>query len=213
MNNKIINSSQGASLSSRVRDLVDSVWGGSVNRAAKDLGISQSLLHRVASGDLVSTRTSVVDAFRRYLEVSADWLLGGPGPKPGVYDRAGRPLVAGVPRWRRVLERLELGPPVLQEVEDLPYGIWRAAGLLRGDGSAGSSEADLHALTASLEAWAILFESALEDEGIAAVQDRVQRGRALLRLGTSGEAARFVARGPRSRVAELVRLLDGSRGE
>lgn len=178
---------KGKPLGQRTRWLVDRYWGGSVNRAAKDLGVTQSLLHRVASGELDSPRTSVVDAFRRYFDVSSDWLLGGDGPEPGALDAAGRPLVPGVARWRRVVEQMELDPTMAREVLELPYSVWRAAELLSVESDSTPAWVS-KALSDSLDAWSTVFEALISEPMRAPIQSRLQQLRALTRLGFSREA-------------------------
>lgn len=156
MTSKITQSGQGEGLANRVRSLVDQVWGGSVNAASKDLGVPQSTLQRVVDGAISAPRTNFTEAFRLGLDVSSDWLIAGVGSGPQGFDSHRRPLVAGVPRWRRAVRSLQLDDARADELSELPYTVWRVASALGGNEPGPSARS---ALSGSLDSWSELIES------------------------------------------------------
>lgn len=164
MTSKTTHSSQGEGLGNRVRSLVDYVWAGSVNAASKDLGVPQSTLQRVVDGAISAPRTNFTEAFRLGLDVSSDWLIAGVGSGPQGFDSHRRPLVAGVPRWRRAVRSLQLDDALADELSELPYSVWRVASALGGNEMGPSA---LSALSGSLDSWSELFESLAELKGQA----------------------------------------------
>lgn len=162
MRSKATHYSQEEGLAGRVRFLVDQVWSGSVNAASKDLGVPQSTLQRVVDGAIAAPRTNFTEAFRLGLDVSSDWLIAGVGVGPQGRDSRGRPLVAGVPRWRRALRSLQLDGASADELSELPYAVWRVASAL-GRHEPGSSSQS--ALSGSLGSWSDLLESLAELKG------------------------------------------------
>jgi len=164
MHSKLTHSTQGQGLAGRVKTLVDQVWSGSVNAAAKDLGVPQSTLQRVVDGAIASPRTNFTEAFRLGLDVSSDWLIAGVGTGPQGRDSRGRPLVAGVPRWRRAVRSLQLDNARADELSELPYAVWRVAAALGGREPGPSVRS---ALSGSLDSWSELFESLAELTGQA----------------------------------------------
>lgn len=162
MHSKVTHSTQGQGLAGRVKTLVDHVWSGSVNAAAKDLGVPQSTLQRVVDGAIAAPRTNFTEAFRLGLDVSSDWLIAGVGTGPQGRDSRGRPLVAGVPRWRRAVRSLQLDDARADELSELPYAVWRVASALSGSEPGVSART---ALSGSLDSWSELFESLAELQG------------------------------------------------
>jgi len=67
------------SLSTRLRLLVDHGHGGSVNAAAKDIGIPQQTLGKIVSGEVNSPRIKALQAIARFYGVSIGWLVAGEG--------------------------------------------------------------------------------------------------------------------------------------
>lgn len=185
----IIPDSQGGSLGSRVRLLVDRYWSGSVNRAALDLGVSQPSLHRVVTDALASPRTAVIDALRLGCDVPYEWLLQGVGPGPSDADTAGRPIVAGVPRWRRVVRSIALDPSMTEEVLDLPFGVWRAVSMISEQAKVQVPASALASLTSSLESWSTAFES-LRDDAEALDPASLLRVRDCIRFGFASPVTR-----------------------
>jgi transcriptional regulator with XRE-family HTH domain len=108
------------SLASRVTTLIGRVNGGSVNAAAKAIGIPQPTLNRIASGKTVSPRLDVVQQLASYYKVSVDWLLNGGGHQQPI-DELARALVSiEWLAWRRCVDSLGLEPAVRDVVLKIP---------------------------------------------------------------------------------------------
>ncbi|MDQ8145428.1 MAG: hypothetical protein P3A27_05085 [Gemmatimonadota bacterium] len=121
-------------------------------------------------------RFLVIDAFNKGLDVPFGWLAGETKEPLPTTDVEGRPLVAGVPRWRRALANLDLDGPMHREVAELPYSVWRYATLVGGDLSSHPKRARdyqaaaMEQLTESLNTWSALMEaseSAIGQSGMA----------------------------------------------
>ncbi len=206
-----MHSSQELSLRERTRGLVDRIWRGSVNWAARDLGVPQSSLQRVVDGTITSPRTHFAEAFRVGLGVSTDWLIAGVGISPGDFDEAGLPLVAGVPRWRRTVAGLTLDDSLAEHVRELPYSVWRASTVLSRAQGKEPSEVAKESLTQSLEAWSNVFE-ALSAPKVTDLRDALRKCPELVRLGFSaGPTSSASSRGSKSFYQQLFRELDAAR--
>jgi transcriptional regulator with XRE-family HTH domain len=70
------------SLSSRVRLLVDHFHAGSVNDAAKALGVAQPTIGRILKGEVTQPRLQLVQRMSTLYGASLDWLLAGTGDPP-----------------------------------------------------------------------------------------------------------------------------------
>lgn len=161
----VLKITQAPTLGGRVAALVEAYWGKrGLRRAAADLGVSHPTLSRVVNDHDTDARFLVIDAFNRGLDVPFGWLAGESKDPLPTSDPEGRPLVAGVPRWRRALAELRLDGPMHREVAELPYAVWRYATLVGGDldsqpkRARSYREATMESLTASLNTWSALME-------------------------------------------------------
>lgn len=162
------------SLASRVRTVVDMYWQGSVNKAAHDLGVPQSSLQRVIDGSIKEPRAKFLEAFRRGVDVSTEWLLGGIGEKPTFRDSLGRPIVAGVARWRRALHDLHINVEEDREIETIPYAVWQAGVVLTAKDEP-LPEWLRDSLTYSLIAWSRVMET-FQKSGASSLPIRTVHG-------------------------------------
>ncbi len=87
-------------LSTRLRSLVDHGHGGSVNAAAKDIGMPQSSLAKILSGDVESPRGKTLQQIAGFYHCSIGWLMAGEGDAT---DQIWAATVAGAAaRLRRI---------------------------------------------------------------------------------------------------------------
>lgn len=70
------------SIASRTRELIDLVHDGSVNAAARDTGISQRTLARIADGTVENPRADALQKLAAFYQVSLEWLVTGEGQGP-----------------------------------------------------------------------------------------------------------------------------------
>lgn len=135
-------------------------WPGSLNAAAADLGVNQQSLFRVKEGHTASPQAWFWTAMEVGLGISREWFETGTGDGPKNFDGQGRPVINGVPSWRRAVHDLGLPAHQAELLLDLPFRPWRAAVTL-----AGGKEAPAHvlegvnaSLSVSLHGWADYFQ-------------------------------------------------------
>lgn len=180
----VLRSVQAPTLGGRVAGLVEAYWGQrGLRRAAADLGVSHPTLSRVVNDHDTDARFLVIDAFNKGLDVPFGWLAGESKEHPPTTDLEGRPLVAGVPRWRRALAKLELDGPMHREVAELPYAVWRYASLVGGELVSHPKRArdykavTIEHLTESLNIWSALMEASEDAIGQAGMAVLLQKHR------------------------------------
>lgn len=119
-----------ATLASRLRFLIALHQSGSVNAAAKEIGIPQSTLARIADGRVENPRANALNQIAFYYRVSLDWLVSGRGEGPGML----REDVEILP-WLNVTDSLDLPYLIDVYVRKLPFSIIAAfnALVLGGD--------------------------------------------------------------------------------
>lgn len=164
------------SLASRTDEVIQRYWG-SVNGAAVDLGMKHQSLLRVRDGLSGHPRDWFFDAMLAGLDIPAAWFLLGEGPGPRRFDHRGRPIVAGVPTWRRAVRGLGLAPDHHERVLELPFAPWRAAVALAGGADAPDrvTEGLDGSLSASLFAWAAFFKDLPQRVDQADIVHRVEK--------------------------------------
>ena len=110
-------------LKDRVQQVIDRLCEGSVNRAARQLGIPQQTLQRIASGDTPNPRANVLAQIAKFAGTTVEYLLTGEGTGPQAVDGRGRPRSGGVARWLRIVASLypERGG-VREHLDDLVFG-------------------------------------------------------------------------------------------
>jgi transcriptional regulator with XRE-family HTH domain len=74
------------SLATRVAFLVDHFHGGSINDAAKALGVAQPTIGRIVRGQVQEPRAGLVSRMSELWGVTTDWLLRGVGEPPVLDD-------------------------------------------------------------------------------------------------------------------------------
>jgi len=113
----------------RIRALVDRVHGGSVNAAAIDIGMPQSSLAKILSGDVESPRGTTLQTIARFYEAKVGWLLAGEGTAPSVLTTV---VPESVPdreylRWRLMVHALHPSPRLRIALCLLPDAIYDAS--------------------------------------------------------------------------------------
>ncbi len=140
-------------------------------------------MSRVVNDHETDARLLVIGAFNKGLDVPFGWLAGESKDPPPTSDAEGRPLVAGVPRWRRALVKLDLDGPMHRELYEVPYAVWRYETLVVGDLAPQSKSArDFRAatsenLTESLNTWSALMEASKGAIGQAGMAVLLQKHR------------------------------------
>src|SRR5437899_2974383 len=92
----------------RVRELIDRVHGGSVNAAAKALGIPQSSLAKIVSGAVKNPRVQTLQIIVNHFGGTLDWLATGEGQAPPLLQESPWNVVpqAEYLRWRSLVDQL-----------------------------------------------------------------------------------------------------------
>lgn len=172
-----------ASLADRVTQLVEDFHGGNLSAAARDTGVLQSTLHRVASGSSPNPTDEVVAAIADFYGVTAAWLRTGRGRSPKKQDSQ---WMAEVRRWFKQLARLDLPAGVHAILEDLPFATSKARAELVPSHLAkhqGFEEAE----RLELSAWTQWLEAFIDAAGVYAVREALsdRTKRHVLLLGAS----------------------------
>lgn len=172
-----------ASLADRVTQLVEDFHGGNLSAAARDVGVLQSTLHRVASGSSPNPTDEVVTAIADFYGVTAAWLRTGHGRSPKKQDS---PWLAEVRRWFKQLARLDLPGDVRAILEDLPFATSKARTELVPSQLA-KHEGFEEAGRLELSAWTQWLEAFIDAAGVYAVRDALsaRAQRPVLILGAS----------------------------
>jgi len=111
------------SLGKRLRSLVEQVHAGSVNAAARDLGVAQQTLGRIIDGTVENPRSRLLQKVAEFYGVSIDWLLTGEGAPPQ-YDPA--EPTSDMARWRGLINSLEPSSDLRTALEGLPLSVLTA---------------------------------------------------------------------------------------
>jgi len=114
------------SLQRRVREVVDLYYNGSVNKAARDMGVPQPTLTQIVDGTVQNPRGSTLQKIAAHSGASVDWLLTGKGRGP---DPAAREWSGGEAgrRWQALVESLGLEESTARQVSNLPIATRNAA--------------------------------------------------------------------------------------
>jgi transcriptional regulator with XRE-family HTH domain len=113
-------------LARRVRSLVESIHGGSINAAATDLGMAHPTLARIVDGRVQSPRSDALEKIGKFYGVSADWLLTGEGKGPAPQTDANVLPQVELYRWYRVVDRIEPNAELKTVMYALPNAIRNA---------------------------------------------------------------------------------------
>lgn len=173
----------------RIRELIDSFHGGSVNAAAKAAGVQQRTLARVVSGSKPSV--DLLSALARTHSVTLGWLAG---QEPGNLEI---PSDSDIPwaealRWAEVVDMIQLPIEAADAVYRLPFGPRSAATALvptqvrtvtHKKGQTVFHPASKEALRHSLIAWTLILGAALEVSGRVAVRQKLLDDIDRVRLG------------------------------
>jgi transcriptional regulator with XRE-family HTH domain len=163
-------------LAGRVRRLVDRVHGGSVNQAAKDVGIAQPTLARIVAGDVHNPRMAALSKLSAFYGATTDWLLTGAGASPEILDSSPSSALNHrnvVARWILMVRKLELPAPIEEVMVSLPSHTTTAMQLMYNlfpfDES--TSEALNKAMVQEHEAWLTVLTAALRYRGEAGARE------------------------------------------
>jgi hypothetical protein len=189
-----------AELKDRMKLLIDQYWGGSVNRAAGDLGVKQPTLHRIVKGLTPNPRYKILEQIVSRLPpgtTTVDWLASGRGNAPPKVDRYGKPISASSIQFNRAVARLDLDEATLTSVIMLPYAPLLFAVLAEADVSCREPDDvlldadDTHlgyshaAWDATFAAWAEFLDEAIDRHGATAVRSMLQRRLQVVAMGFS----------------------------
>jgi transcriptional regulator with XRE-family HTH domain len=183
------------SLSLRVRALVDKVHGGKVNAAATDIGIAQSTLAQIVSGEVKNPRANALAAIAGHYGASLDWLMAGAGARPEILDKQSDGMRAML-KWRGIVRSMDLPEDVAALTRELPHAMYKWIELLPGlippdrrDGSAWVplDEAIGHICTAC----SVFFAGSIEAQGTGQVRDVMVKSARVLEHFTGRTAAEF----------------------
>src|SRR5688500_17216052 len=163
-------------LADRLKALVQRWDRGSVNAAARRIGLNQQTLDRIARGEVKNPRSDALQAIAKTYRVSVDWLLTGEGHGPRVDDD-----VTPWPElwaWADLLEQLQLPLPVYDAMFRLPFTV-QACGPegippadLTGRALLSAPAAFGRVLGQSLAAWTDLVKEWLRQAG----EEELRRG-------------------------------------
>ncbi len=105
------------SLKDRAKFLVNRSHEGSVNAAARDIGVPQSTLTRVVDGRVKNPRANTLERIADYYQVDVGWLISGKGDAPHSEHVMDSPAY----RWELLMNSLDLPEAVERRVQDLPH--------------------------------------------------------------------------------------------
>jgi transcriptional regulator with XRE-family HTH domain len=88
-------------IAQRVRGLVDRLHGGSVNAAAREIGIPQRTLARIVEGRVEYPRADALQKLAAWYGTSIEWLLTGKGEPPVVEQEWLPDIIRRSPRSQR----------------------------------------------------------------------------------------------------------------
>lgn len=103
-------------IATRIRQLIDSADGGSVNAAARAIGLPQATLAQIVKERIKRPRAETLARIAARYNVSVDWILSGEGKAP-----ATREIVVGEAiAWDRLVDSLQLSRPADWALSELP---------------------------------------------------------------------------------------------
>lgn len=118
------------SLADRVRLLVDVGQKGSVNTAAKDIGVSQPSLNRIVNGTTLNPSEAIIGKIAWFYGVSPKWLRTGKDAPAWIETGTtldsplgGGPPPAELRKWSLAIYDLGLPEDVSQELTQLPFAM------------------------------------------------------------------------------------------
>src|SRR5262245_38467459 len=107
-------------MAGRVRLLIGYYHGGSVNDAARTLGIPQRTLADIVDGRVSNPRAVTLAAIARGFSVSIDWLVSGAGEDPDFLAPGVRSAVPEVRALLVALRPLKLSNELISAVAEIP---------------------------------------------------------------------------------------------
>ena len=195
--------------------MIDRLCDGSVNRAARQMGIPQQTLQRIASGDTSNPRATVLAQIAKFAATTVEYLLTGEGAGPLLIDGRGRPRSGGIARFRRIVASLFPERGGLREhLDDGVFGplgfYWVIAPPTFDSRGREKPRRNLKTLgrvqDTVAEAWADLLEDAIAVFGPDTVRKQLESAE-IVAAGGFTSFARHLARGGMSK-AEAKRYLD-----
>jgi hypothetical protein len=168
----------------RLRWLIEIAHDGSVNAAAKVMGVPQRTLAAAVREEVKNPGTRLlrrVVEHHRSLGVTMDWLVEGrgPAPKPPQVPEAWRwanAAAAGAVKWADLVVELELPEAAHEKLLALPEQVAEAAnnwGLIPP-----SDDGPVYffaAQTMAFQTWITLFEGWVREVGAAKVRETLRR--------------------------------------
>jgi transcriptional regulator with XRE-family HTH domain len=118
------------SLAERVAALVERVYEGSVNRAAKDMDMPQSSLSQIVSGHIKSPRMATIKTIADFFDADLTWLITGRGVPPELLRDQPYEYMphAEMLRWSNLVHKIAGGDgPLALALLRLPTAIFNAS--------------------------------------------------------------------------------------
>lgn len=164
------------SLANRIKHLIKTHHGGSVNSAARVLGIPQRTLADVAGGKVKNPRADLVKRIAEFHKVTTDWLLTGEGEPPPLNPDMMHFPVEADQKWRDLLRALELPNAAWYALIGVPNRFYETVAQLpfcyyRDDEQANAKIRKARYLGYS--AWITLLSSLIELWGRDVVRERL----------------------------------------
>ncbi len=187
------------SIAERVTALVEQKPPGSVNAAAKGIGITTSTLLRIATGTTQSPSTQSLSAIATFYGTSIEWVLTGKGQSP-----LNSPQSTDRFEWDSIVRSLDLDEDDHAILAELPYASMAALYSIiitegpvrtlpikapRVDGRVRETREFEAAVRKERQGWIQIFREWIRQAGIAAVRATVIQHRDLF-------ARRFVGMEP-----------------
>lgn len=219
-----------STLAGRMRDLVDRHFDGSVNAAARAIGVPQPTLLRIVDGRTQAPRMGALTRIAQFFRCDEGWLLTGKGRGPGEVEAAGERASAQGPaeaprvwaarrEWESVVESLRLDLTLSRWMRALPLAMQNAVTGL-GFYSTETVDGREHrrtwpavdlALANHYRAWTALVRRALHTIGRAELVRRLEAHGDMVWLGFSAVPYLIYRNGglPEDWIAEAWAVTDG----
>lgn len=179
-------------ISKRVRVLIDQFHGGSVNDAARTIGVPQRTLSGIVNNEVANPRAAVLTKIATAFRVSLDWLMTGSGEAPDFLAPMMREVMPEFRELGEMLHPLNLKESTLQAFAELPSSpIWAFRLLVQERHvRAGypAIEAALSAAALHAQGWIVLLKAMIDALGPTVVAAELERQIHAIRLGFSGYA-------------------------
>jgi transcriptional regulator with XRE-family HTH domain len=164
------------SIADRLKLLIARVFDGSVNAAAAYIGMKQTTLAKIVSGEIKSPRAATLQLIAVVFDADLNWLVSGVGELPPVLQtEPAEGATAEMLRWESIVLRLARhNPELLAALISLPMTVRMALKTIEQprtpragkiSGAPATNEAARKAEGLEYRAWITLFEALLKQYG------------------------------------------------